>query len=496
VRAVPLNGHAAAPDLVERLRSQGAPHQDVRDWLEMVDALGELKVLEGVDWQENIGRIAEMLVHSDGAPAVLFDKIQGYPPGYRVLVNAQGERPRVAVSLGLPASVSAIDLMDEWERRMNTVQPLAPRIVQDGPITQNVFEGSDIDLWKFPTPKWHPQDGGRYLGTGVGVITKDPDADWINMGTYRVMVHDQSHTGLYISPGKHGRIHRDKYFERGQPMPAVVVPGMDPLLFIASCLEMAPGVDELAWVGGMRGEALDCIRGQYTGLPIPARAEIALEGFLHPDQKRLEGPFGEWTGYYASASREEPVFEVKALYHRDEPIILGVPPEKPPYEAHRFRQYLRSANLRRELRLAGVPDIVGAWCHTVGGCRLFNVVAIKQRYPGHARQAGHVAAMTRAGAYLGRVTVVVDEDIDITDLNEVMWAVVTRGDPERSFDIIHRAWSGPLDPAIQPGKKGFNSRVIIDATRPWEWRDQFPPAIGPEPEEKRITRERWGWLLK
>src|SRR5918911_885652 len=94
VRAVPLNGHAAAPDLVERLRSQGAPHQDVRDWLEMVDALGELKVLEGVDWQENIGRIAEMLVHSDGAPAVLFDKVQGYPAGYRVLVNAHGERPR------------------------------------------------------------------------------------------------------------------------------------------------------------------------------------------------------------------------------------------------------------------------------------------------------------------------------------------------------------------------------------------------------------------
>jgi 4-hydroxy-3-polyprenylbenzoate decarboxylase len=104
--------------------------------------------------------------------------------------------------------------------------------------------------------------------------------------------------------------------------------------------------------------------------------------------------------------------------------------------------------------------------------------------------------MTRAGAYLGRVTVVVDEDVDITDLNEVMWAVVTRSDPDRSLDLIHRAWSGPLDPAIQPGKKGFNSRLIIDATRPWEWRDQFPPAIGPEPEEKRITRERWGWLLK
>ena len=373
---------ARRAELAEHLRAGGVAHEDLRDWLEMVDALGELRVVEGVDWQENIGRIAEMLVHTDGAPAVLFDEIPGYPPGYRVLTNAQGERPRLAVSLGLRADIGAFELMDEWERRMDTVPP------------------------------------------------------------------------------------------------------------------MPPGLDELAWVGGVRGRPVECLRGKYTDLPIPARAEIAMEGFLHPTERRLEGPFGEWTGYYASASRDEPVFEVKALYHRNDPIILGVPPEKPPYEAHRFRQYLRSANLRRELRLAGIPDVVGAWCHVVGGCRLFNVVSIKQRYPGHARQAGHVAAQCRAGAYLGRITVVVDEDIDITDLSEVMWAVCTRADPESSLDIIHRAWSGPLDPAIEPGKKGFNSRLVIDATRPWEWRDRFPPAIGPTPEEKRITRERWSWILR
>lgn len=316
------------------------------------------------------------------------------------------------------------------------------------------------------------------------------------MGTYRVQVHDRNQTGLYISPGKHGRIHRDKYFERGEPLPAVVLCGMDPLLFIASALEMAPGVSELEWVGGMRGRPLRCLRGRHNGLPIPANAEIALEGFLRPEMLRQEGPFGEWTGYYASGSREEPVFEVKAIYHRNDPIILGVPPEKPPYEAHRFRQYLRSANLRREVRLAGVPDVTAAWCHGVGGCRLFNVVAIQQRYPGHARQAGHIAAQCRTGAYLGRITVVVDDDIDVSDLDEVIWAICTSSDPERSFDFIKRAWSGPLDPAIHPDHKGFNSRVIIDATRPYEWRDQFPPAIGPTPDQKRITRDRWSWVLQ
>jgi 4-hydroxy-3-polyprenylbenzoate decarboxylase len=471
-------------------------YKDLREWLDLVDKLGELRKLTGVGWEEDIGRITEMLVHTEGAPAVLFDEVPGYPKGYRILVNAQSERPRLAVTLGLPTDIGPFELMDEWTARMDNLKPQPIEWVEKGPITENVFEGDDIDLWKFPTPKWHEQDGGRYLGTGDAVITKDPDSAWINMGTYRVMIHDERNTGLYISPGKHGFIHRNKYFEKGESMPAVVLVGEDPLLFIASCIEIAPGITELEWAGGMRGRSYQCLKGRHTGLPIPVDAEIALEGFLHFDRKRLEGPFGEWTGYYASASRDEPLFEVKALYHRNDPIILGVPPEKPPYEAHRFRKYLRSANLKRELRLAGVPDVVAAWCHETGGCRLLNVVAIKQRYPGHARMAGHVAAMCRAGAYLGRFVIVVDEDIDVTDLNEVMWAVVTRSDPERDFDFIKRAWSGPLDPAIKPGEKGHNSRVIIDACRPWEWKDQFPPAIGPSPEYKRETREKWGWIIK
>jgi 4-hydroxy-3-polyprenylbenzoate decarboxylase len=361
---------------------------------------------------------------------------------------------------------------------------------------QNVHTGDAIDLDAFPTPLWHPADGGRYLGTGDCILTRDPDDDaWVNTGTYRVMVHDKRRTGLYISPGKHGRLHRDKWFARGEPMPAVILAGMDPLLFLASALEMAPGVSEFEWVGGMRGRPLDCIVGPVTGLPIPARAEIAIEGFLDPNETRPEGPFGEWTGYYASGSREEPVFRVEAVYHRDDPIILGVPPQKPPYEAHRFRQYLRSANLRREIRLAGVPNVTAAWCHGVGGCRLFNVVAIKQGYPGHARQAGMVATQCRTGAYLGRITVVVDDDVDVTDVNEVLWAICTRADPQDAVEIIRRTWSGPLDPAIPPDRKGFNSRMIIDATRPWEWRDQFPDAIGPSPEEKAATRDRWSWIL-
>jgi 4-hydroxy-3-polyprenylbenzoate decarboxylase len=472
------------------------PYNDLREWLARAEEIGELRHVRGAPLDPDVGQIAEMLAHTDESPAVLLDEFAGFPKGYRILLNANGARRRLALTLGLPIDISGHDLMERFQEMVDTATPLPMKYVETGPVMENIFEGDAVDVCKFPVPKWHELDGGRHIGTGSSDITRDPDTGWVNLGTYRVMVHDRNHVGFYISPGKHGRMHRDKYFERNEPCPVAVVLGGDPLLFIASTLEIPYGVNEYEWTGALRGRPYEVIKGKYTGLPIPAHAEIVLEGFSYPGVTRDEGPFGEWTGYYASASRAEPVIEVKAIYHRNAPILLGCPPNKPPYEAHRYRVYLRSALLKRELEAAGVPDVTAVWCHGVGGCRLLNVVAIKQRYPGHSRQAGHIAAMCRTGAYLGRLVIVVDDDIDVTDLGEVMWAVVTRADPETSLDIIHRAWSGPLDPAIAPDKKGFNSRLIIDACRPWEWRDKFPPPIGPRPEVKRATRDKWGYLLK
>src|SRR5579875_1344334 len=449
----PQQSSAAAP---------GRRHLDTREWLARVEALGELRRLDGVGWEEDIGRITEMLHHTDEAPAVLFDHIPGYPPGYRVLVNANGNKTRLAVTLGFDPALSAEELKAWFIDKMENMRPQPVRWVTEGPILENVLEGDAVDVWKFPTPKWHQEDGGRYIGTGTVDVTKDPDSDCINLGTYRVMVHDSKRVGLYISPGKHGRQHRDKYFSRGEPMPVALIVWPTQALFVASSLEIAYGMSEYEWLGGLFGEPIEVIRGKYTGLPMPANAEIVLEGFAHPNVTLLEGPFGEWTGYYASGSRHEPVVEVKAIYHRNDPILLGCPPNKPPYEAHRYRIYLRSAMLRKALKDAGVPGIVGAYCHPVGGCRLLYVIAIRQLYPGHAKQVGLLASQVRAGAYMNRMVVVVDEDVDITDLNDVMWAVLTRADPAQDYEIIRRCWSGPLDPAIHPDHKGFNSRVIID----------------------------------
>ena len=470
---------------------------DLRTWLKRVDEMGELRKVDGATAEEDIGMATELLHHTKDSSAAIFDNIPGYKPGYRVLVNSFGSLRRIALSLGLPTDLPTQDLIAAWRNKVAALKPIPPVFVNDGPVLENVQMGDDVNVLQFPTPKWHEADGGRYIGTGSADITVEPDAGWTNLGTYRVMVHDAKRVGFYISPGKHGRIHREKYFSRGEPCPVAVAIGLPPALYLAACTEITPyAMSEYDWAGGLTGQPMKVFKGRVTGLTLPAEAEIILEGYATENNKLLEGPFGEWTGYYASASREEPVIDVKAIYYQNNPIIVGSPPNRPPDEQSRYRAFVRSVALLEDVQKAGVPDVTGVWCHEVGGARLLVGISIKQRYPGHARQAGHIAAMCHSGAYLGRYVVVVDDDIDVSNLEELMWAMCSRADPAGAIDIINRAWSGPLDPAIHPDHKGFNSRAVIDACRPYEWRDKFPAVNEPTPEVKRKTREKWGYLIK
>src|SRR5690606_18644933 len=176
----------------------------------------------------------------------------------------------------------------------------------------------------------------------------------------------------------------------------------DPLSFLTSSTEVPEGVSELDMMGAYRGEAVRCVTGRHTGLPIPANAEIVIEGFIHPGNTQRQGPIGEWLGYQGAAMQGEPWVDIAAICHRHDPIILGAAHIRMPYEYARYRAISRSAVLRENIARAGVPDVTEVWAHEVGGSRLFLAVAIRQRYPGHATQAGQIAATCHAGAYLGR----------------------------------------------------------------------------------------------
>ncbi len=470
-------------------------YRDLRDWIRKAEEMGELKTLKKCDWNLEIGAITELVAHRDDGPAVLFDEIKDYPKGYRVLSNSLSSRKRLALTLDLPEGETKMDFVRAWRERYQKIKPIPPKFVKKSPLFENVYKDKDVDLLKFPTPKWHDLDGGRYIGTGSIDITRDPDEGWVNWGTYRVMIHDKDSVGFYISPGKHGRIQRDKYISSGKPCKIAMSFGHDPLVFLAGSIEVPYAVPEYEFIGGVRGEPMELIEGEYSGLPIPANAEIVVEGDVVFDQTKVEGPFGEWTGYYGSAERPEPFVKIKRLYHRNDPIILGSPPGRPPVELGWYRSYLRSALIWDEMEKAGVPDVKGVWLTVSGGSRLVIVVSIKQRYPGHAKQAAVVASQCHAGAYLGRYVIVVDDDIDPSNTDDVIWAMSSRSDPDTDIDIIRRCWSGPLDPIIQPGKKGFNSRAIIDACRPFEWMKDFPPVAESSKEVLDATAKKWGKVL-
>ena len=401
--------------------------RDLRSWIDEVEKLGELARINGADWDVEIGAITELGHHrGEKSKAILFDQIKGYPEGYRVLSNTLNTVKRIATTLHMETNYTRLDFIKDIKRHITEVNYIKPEVVKDGPVMENVFEGKDIDMWKFPTPKWHELDGGRYIGTGSIDITVEPDEGWVNLGTYRVMIQNEDTLGFYISPGKQGRIMREKYFARGQSCKVAVSFGQDPLLYLAGGIEVPRGVSEYDWVGGLQGSPVPVIIGEYTGLPIPATAEIVVECEAIAGEEMDEGPFGEWTGYYASSMRPEPIMKVKRLYHRHNPIILGAPPTRPPCEFNYMRCFMRSALIWQQMEAAGIPDIQGVWCHEAGGARLLTIVSIKQRYPGHAKQAGMVAAYCHAGGYLGRYVVVVDDDIDVTNTNDVLWALTTR----------------------------------------------------------------------
>jgi UbiD family decarboxylase len=472
-------------------------YRDLREWLKQVDDFGELKTVEGANWDLEIGAITEMArKESKTAPCIVFDSIKDYPKGHRLAVGLLNSIKRVALTTDMPLDLPPMEFVREWRQRIKELKPILPNVVKDGAFMENVWEEKDVDLLSFPTPRYNVGDGGRYIGTGHLTISRDPEEGWVNLGTYRIMIHDEKNLGLYISPGRHGRIQMEKYFAQNRPFPVAVAIGYDPLIFMASAFEVPYGLSEYDFAGGLRKEPIDVVRLERTGLPVPATAELIIEGECLPGDQKAEGPLGEWTGYYASSVRDEPVLRVKRVYFRNNPIMTGAPPSKPPTEATFYKSFWRSAMIWDELEKAGVPDIQGVWCPPEGNTRLFTVVSIKQRYPGHARQAGILASQCHAAAYLGRFTVVVDEDIDPTDMKDVIWAMTTRCDPVEDIEILRRCWSSPLDPILPKSKKdknaSFNSRAIIDACRPYDWIKDFPQSVKVPDELARQVRAKWG----
>jgi len=475
--------------------------RNLRDFLQDLSDHAELRVVNGADWNIEIGALAEQLVQRRDSPTVICDNIPGYPQGYRVLINALNTPRQMAVALNFSEEIrTKRQLLEVWRKYYGHHQPVPPKWIRSAPVMEQVDREGQVDLYKFPTPKWHEKDGGRYIGTGDLVIQKDPETGAINVGTYRVQIQGNDLVTVWPIAGKDGYIIREKYFARGEPCPVVVSVGHAPDLFLAASSTFPYNMPEFDLVGGLRGEPVEIIAGELTGLPIPAEAELVLEGeWLPPGELMVkEGPFGEWPGYYASGETDEPAVRVRRVYYRSDPIILGMPPVRPPSYLQYEVQW--AARIWDELQTSGIPGIVAVNMLPAGGLRFWSVVAIRQLYAGHAKQVGRIVASSRTGGFMGRFTVVVEEDVDIFNTDEVLWAMATRCDPAEDIEILKGCWSSALDSLISPERRQrgdfTNSRAIIDATRPFVWRNQFPQVSASSPEWKEKVLAKWNDLFQ
>ena len=471
--------------------------RDLRGWLKKVEEINELNVIqEEVDWDEELSAVTYMAGKENGSPALLFENIKGYPEGFRVLSNILGSSlRRIALTLGLPMNLSTMDMIRQTKEIYK--RPIPPDVIdkEKALVNENIVMGKDVDLYAFPSPKMWPLDGGRYIGTGDVVITKDPGDGHLNLGTYRQMIHSKNEVSFYVSPGKDALLHREQYWKMGKPCEVAIAYGIDPVLFIVGSMGFPKTASEYDHAGGIHGEPVRVVKGEVTDLLIPADAEIVVEGISYPDKLKEEGPFGEFQGYYGRPGGPTPLIEIKCIHYRNDPIhTAALMADHPSCEQNLFFGIARSARIWDDLDRLGIPGIKGVYSvpAAAGGFGMV-IVSIEQKHAGHASQVASLAAQSPGGAYNSKWIIVVDEDVDPTDLEQVVWAMCTRCHPPDDIDILRNTWSTYLDPTRNPPEeRPYGAKTLINACKEHKYLQVFSKRTSLREATYQKVKGKWG----
>jgi 4-hydroxy-3-polyprenylbenzoate decarboxylase len=477
-------------------------YRNLGAFLEALERDGELvRVRTEVSPRLEISEIADRSVKG-GGPALLFENVRG--ASMPVAINLFASRRRMLRALEL-------DSFQEWDERLSffldpkppdglldklkalpRVTELAsvfPKTVRSGACQEVVSTGSDVDLGALPVLTCWPKDAGPFITMPL-VITKHPTTGQTNVGMYRMQVFDRNTTGMHWQKHKDGAGQARGYEKEGRRMEVAVAIGCDPATVFSAVAPLPPGLSELLFAGFLRGEAVPLVAARTVDLLVPAEAEIVLEGYVDPAERRVEGPFGDHTGFY-SLEDDFPVFHVTAVTRRRDPVYLTTIVGRPPMEDG----FLGEAVERLFLPLVKktIPEIVDLWMPVEGIFHNLMIVAIDKRFPGHARKTMHAIWGTGQMMFT-KTIVVVDADVPLRNGPELLWRALTAIDPERDLEIVR----GPVDELDFASRLPcYGSKVGIDATRKGKgegFERPWPPEIVMEEPVRRRVDELWPGL--
>ena len=465
--------------------------KDMRDFIQLAEQQGQLTRITGeVDWDLELSHIAKLNEEKKG-PALLFENVKDYSTP--IITSVCTTTERLALIMGMPLESTLVEIMRVWVEKNDTKVP--PKMVDSNaaPCKENIMRGDDVDLFKFPVPKFYPLDGGRYFGTAGFVITKDPESGWVNIGTYRLQLLEKNRLGTQFIKGKHSDIMLKKYQAMGKPMPVAAIVGCDPIMFLMGAARVSAFDSEYDLAGSIRGEAIEIVETETNGLPVPAHSEIVVEGEVDADAFMQEGPFGEYTGYYSGVGADPRNFiKVNCVTHLNDPIFWGTTVGRAVTDTHMTMALTYGATLWQQLVAMKIPGIKAVYCPPEGSGRFLAIISMTQMYPGHADQVLTAAISTEMGAYGLKTVIVVDDDIDPWDISRVMYALSFRFQPNRS-QVIKRGRSTPLDPSLPINARWITGRLLIDATIPYDWEDK-PIPIELDPDIVSKVQARWSEL--
>ena len=477
-------------------------YKDLREFIRFLEDRKELRRIQTpVSWELEIAEIADRVV-KHGGPALLFENVTGYD--VPVLINMYGTEQRMAWALGverLSDLVERIEGLLELRHgppqglinKMRTLGQLVhlgsfqPKTVRNAPCQDVVFQGDEVDLFKFPILKCWPLDGGRYITLPL-VISRSPQSGVQNYGTYRLQVYDRNTTGMHWQTHKVGTQHYRAALERGdERLEVAVALGGDPASIWTGSAPLPPDMDEMVVAGFLQEEGVEMVKAKTVDLLVPAQAEIVLEGYVVPGEERLEGPFGDHTGYY-SMSDPYPVFHVTCVTQRRDPIYLTTIVGRPPMEDYWMGKVTERVFLPA-LRLI-LPEIVDLNMPAEGIFHNLVIVSIKKEYPGQARKVMH--GLWGLGLMsLAKTIVVVDHFVNVQDPSEVAWRVTNNIDPGQDLVVI----TGPVDDLDHASATPkFGSKIGIDATQKSlqeGHQREWPPDIVMSPEVKELVDRKW-----